>query len=589
MSESLADRKNERHLHETSIMFTCGTDHPYCFYGARMYNHSIGGIYFESKYALEPGEIICFNQANYSLEDYRPDDYKTYRVEVKWCKEISIEEGWSYGIGVEYVDPLPSQMRSDRPSVDHTDSEMTPDGRLGDIPDDKDMTQTERMLKQAVDTAEEKANELLTLNRFVTSVGTTLDLDEILQSICKEMTVVFGARNTGIGLLDRKRTKITIASFYAADPDESDVTGLSVPLKGNAATHRVVETGQPIVVPDVQNNPLTSSMHDLARRRGTECLMIVPLMTRGEVIGTIGMPTSDKDRVFSTEDVSLAQTLASQIASAIENARLYAKTEKAKEIAEHDLEIGRKIQTDFFPERLPELTGWEFAAHFQPASQVSGDFYDFLLFGQGQKVGLGIADVCDHGVGSALFMVLFRSLIRAFSYQNFVPQGEHEAPAENLIVEAMQRTITSTNNYIANVHSKSGMFATVFFGVLDSQNGYLYYINGGHEAPVIIDKDGKRTPLKFTGPAVGMFADLEFSVEQIELNPADTLFAYTDGVTDVQNPDGEGFTKDRLLDMLSLPTNSAREMIDNLAKEIESHISDADQNDDLTMIAIRRQ
>lgn len=336
-------------------MFTCGTAHPYCYYGARMYNHSIGGIYFESKYTLEPGSIICFNRTTVSSEDFMPDMYKSHRVKVMWCKEISSDQGSYYGIGVEYVNPLaldksvPQEVYSGASSVARDDAGTGGNGQPLDIPEDRDMTRTERILKQAVDSAEERAHELHTLNRFVTSVSSTLDIDIMLQSVCKEMTAVFGARNTGIGLLDRKKTKVTMVAFHAADPEESDATGMNIPLKGNAATLRVVQTGQPIVVPDVQNNPLTASIHDIARKRGTECLMIVPLMTRGEVIGTIGVPTSDKNRVFTPADVTLAQTIASQIASAIENARLFARTEKAREIAEHDLEIGRKIQTEFFP------------------------------------------------------------------------------------------------------------------------------------------------------------------------------------------------------------------------------------------------
>ena len=256
----------------------------------------------------------------------------------------------------------------------------------------------------------------ISLNRFALAVSSTLDLQDILRAICKEMVERFNARNTGIGLMNADRSKITLAAFYTASPDEKDATGLEIPLEGNASTHFVIETGQTIVVPDVQNNPITTSIHDVFTERGTQCVMIVPLLARGEIIGTIGLPMSDPERIFTPVEVSLAQTIACQIASAIDNARLHEQTQKAKEIAERDLEIGRQIQTGFLPETLPAPPGWQIASHFQAARQVAGDFYDAFEL-PGGNIGIVIGDVCDKGVGSALFMALFRSLIRVFSGQ----------------------------------------------------------------------------------------------------------------------------------------------------------------------------
>jgi len=576
-------------------MFTCNLENPYCYYGAKMVNHSIGGVYFESRYPLEPGSVIFFNRASYSLDDYSPDTYKPHRVLVKWCREMPGKKDGYYGIGVEFFDPLTSAR------TDHVES---PAGaRLGAIGDtftekggiyraagiDHELTEAEKEFKTAMEIAESKADKLTVLNRFATSVSSTLDLGEILQSVCREMTQIFGARNTGIGLLDRKRTKITLVAFYAADPEESDVTGLDIPLKGNAAVHRVVETGQAIVVPDVQHNPLTSSIHDIARKRGTECLMIVPLLTRGEVIGTIGMPTADKNRVFSTEEVSLAQTIASQIASAIENARLFERTEKARERAEHDLEIGRKIQTEFFPEKLPDVPGWEIAAHFQPARKVSGDFYDLFPVGGRHCLGLVMADVCDHGVGSALFMVLFRSLIRAYAELSFKVCETGTTPDPELVREALAQTIRLTNTYIATTHERSGMFATMFISVLDPETGRLNYANCGHEAPLILGPDSIEDKLKPTGPAVGLDADHCFSVSQVQIGTGQTLFVYTDGVTDAQNPDNEYFTKSRLMEIISRPFPSAVGLIHSLETRIQAHVAGADLYDDVTLMAIRRK
>ncbi|MBW2193836.1 MAG: SpoIIE family protein phosphatase, partial [Deltaproteobacteria bacterium] len=357
---------------------------------------------------------------------------------------------------------------------------------------------------------------------------------------------------------------------------------------GNASTVYVVNTGQPIVVPDAQNNPLAASLHDIARKRGTHCWMIVPLMARGEVVGTIGMPTSDTKRIFKAEEVALAQTIANQVVGAIDNARLFSETEKARQQAEQDLEIGRKIQTDFFPEKIPEFPGWEISAHFKAARQVTGDFYDIIPLGNGEKVAVVIADVCDHGVGSALFMVLFRSLIRAFIRQNFSTEISTQDDQDRQLDTCLTNTIVETNNYIVHTHERSGMFATVFLGILDPKTGLLKYINGGHEAPMIIDRNGGKTCLEKSGPAVGMYPDLDYAIKQIQIDSEETFFAFTDGVIDAQSPAGKDFSRGRLLELLAQPSPSTMDLLNRITNEIRRHVFDTEPFDDITLLAVRR-
>jgi sigma-B regulation protein RsbU (phosphoserine phosphatase) len=370
-------------------------------------------------------------------------------------------------------------------------------------------------------------------------------------------------------------------------------------LSGNASTHYVIETGQTIVVPDVQNNPITGSIHDIFTERGTQCVMIVPLLAHGEVIGTIGLPTSDPDRIFSPIEVSLAQTIAGQIASAINNARLHAETQKARELAERDLEIGRQIQSSFFPETLPDTPGWEIAIHFQAARQVAGDFYDAFEL-PGDNVGLVIGDVCDKGVGSALFMALFRSLIRVFSGQMClhglpVVQDEEGVCIEidsqvtcNMEQINALKAVALTNDYIAKEHSRMNMFATLFFGVLDPASGLLAYINGGHEPPFIIGQSGLRQRLDPTGAAVGFIPHTKFTIKQVRLEPGDILLGFTDGVTEALSPDGEMFTKNRLIALLEGRVTTASGLLRQIKEKLLVHVNNAKQADDITMIAVQR-
>jgi serine phosphatase RsbU (regulator of sigma subunit) len=255
-----------------------------------------------------------------------------------------------------------------------------------------------------------------------------------------------------------------------------------------------------------------------------------------------------------------------------------------KEEVEHELQIGRQIQQGFLPEALPQPPGWEIAGRFRPAREVSGDFYDAFPLSGGALAGIVVADVCGKGVGAALFMALFRTLIRAYSAQNFVAG---QSPGE--VAEAAVRTVAGTSDYVARVHGKMNMFATMFVGMLDISTGTLAYVNAGHEPPILL-RDGAAGPqLAPTGPAAGLFAGMPFRSGQLALGPGDTLLMYTDGVTDAHDPAGELFGDERLL---SLVSGAAQEPAAHLLERIEArlveHIAGAPQFDDITLMSLRR-
>ncbi len=217
----------------------------------------------------------------------------------------------------------------------------------------------------------------------------------------------------------------------------------------------------------------------------------------------------------------------------------------------------------------------------------------FLL--PGDLVGLVIADICDKGIGSALFMALFRSLIRVFSGQiNLqgvsVPRSGMGGPhstgdPQHLALHA----VSLTNDYIAAEHGKEGMFATLFFGVLDPRNGKMTYVNGGHEPVLIVNRSGVSTRLKTTGPVVGMMPESEYAVKQVVIEPGDILIGYTDGVTEALSPKKEFFTKKRFFKILENPAPTASKLIEQIKCDLYNHMDDAPQFDDITMLAVHRE
>ena len=268
--------------------------------------------------------------------------------------------------------------------------------------------------------------------------------------------------------------------------------------------------------------------------------------------------------------------LRARVASSLAKKRLHDGEQRYAKSLERELEIGREIQLGFLPDALPSPAGWELCAHFRPARQVAGDFYDAFTLPEG-RVALVLADVCGKGVGAALFMALFRSLIRALAEPQFAA-----APS---VTEGLRTTLRATNDYIARTHDRANMFAAV----LDPATGALDYVNAGHEPPVIVDAGGRvRARLAPTGPALGLLPELEFGVASDRLNAGETLFAYTDGVVDARDPQDEPFGEDRLMALLKTDAAPAARLLERIDAALSAYIGTADQFDDVAMLATRR-
>jgi sigma-B regulation protein RsbU (phosphoserine phosphatase) len=394
-------------------------------------------------------------------------------------------------------------------------------------------------------------------------------------------------------------------------PLYDDVTG--EPNNNNVATYAAL-TGQSVNIPDMYHADEFdfSATESFDRNFGYRSIssLTVPLKNHtNEVIGVLQVlntrdPANGEVIPFDSYHQLVVDSLASQAAVALNNGLLLRRQEMLLKF-EHDLQIGRQIQVDFLPDesQLPQPLGWEIAARFKPAREVAGDFYDAFTLTH-DKIGIVIADVCDKGVGAALFMSLSRSLLRAFAEQphhlGWLDSLRDDKPTDTKAANERLRMLLSagssaliavelTNNYIANNHGDMTMFATLFFGVLNPATGMLTYINGGHNPPVIVSATGViKERLAPTGPAVGMLPDSEFGIKQVTLDPGDLLMTFTDGVPEARNPNGDFFTDQRLLSILEQPDPTVAALLDRIEATLQNHIAEADQFDDITMLAVRR-
>jgi phosphoserine phosphatase RsbU/P len=269
--------------------------------------------------------------------------------------------------------------------------------------------------------------------------------------------------------------------------------------------------------------------------------------------------------------------LQARIGASLEKKQLRDKEQQYLRRLQHELEVGRRAQADFLPAELPYRQGWRITAAFHPAREVAGDFYDVFELPD-NRLGLVIADVCDKGVGAALFMVLVRSLIRAFAEQSCDNVGD-----------ALQ-SVVLTNDYIARHHHQNGvhMYATLFFGVLDPLEGRIDYVNGGHLPPLLLAHNGIHL-LEPTGPAVGMMAGSRFQHASIQLQAGDWLLAYTDGVTEARNSHGELFGEERLLQLFGRKPVSMSDLTSRVQRAVYDFMGRNHLDDDITLLALHRE
>ncbi|MBE2267129.1 MAG: SpoIIE family protein phosphatase [Anaerolinea sp.] len=384
------------------------------------------------------------------------------------------------------------------------------------------------------------------------------------------------------------------------------------PNHQNVATH-VALTGKSINIPDIYTfegfDFSATKIFDKQNNYRSVSSLTVPLKdNKGDVIGVLQLlnARSEDGTITPFDDYNrlVVESLSSQAAIVMNNHLLIQQQQKMAKI-ENDIEIARRIQNNFLPNQLPEVTGWEIGGRFQPAREVAGDFYDFFMMMNGRRLGIIIADVCDKGVGAALFMSLTRSLIRAFAMMNhnvnwaenlFDPDGgissfgRSKSSRVAIQANALKTAVVDTNEYITTHHLDLNMFATLFFGMLDPTTGTLLYINGGHCPPMIISPTGEiKARLEPTGPAVGMFPGAEFEILDAHLDHGDILLGFTDGVTDARNPSGKLFHEAGLISLIAPPLDSAKGLLDRVDNALYNHIGDAIQFDDITMVAARRE
>ena len=236
-----------------------------------------------------------------------------------------------------------------------------------------------------------------------------------------------------------------------------------------------------------------------------------------------------------------------------------------------ELDIAARVQLSLLPDTMPLSERIEMTGIMRPAKEVGGDFYDFFHLDQ-HHIAVAVADVSGKGVPAGLFMVMTRTLMRATAVRH---------------IDAPGLVLASINDFLEQNNSED-LFVTVFYGVLDERTGRFVYANGGHNPPILVDRDGAN-PLEMTGGvALGMFDGLDYADAHVDMEPGARLVLFSDGVTEAFNDRDEAFGDERLMDTArALPEEQGPEQdVNDIVNAVDAFAGEAPQFDDITCVVL---
>lgn len=249
---------------------------------------------------------------------------------------------------------------------------------------------------------------------------------------------------------------------------------------------------------------------------------------------------------------------------------------------ENELRLARRIQQSLLPAAMPLLPGFEVGGAFRPAAATGGDYFDFMPLGEG-SLGLVIADVCGHGLASALLMARTQAYLRALGV-DYREGGRRRG-------DSLGRAVSELNAALANEQT-DGFFVTLMLGRLDAEAAQLTYVGAGHPAGYVLDAAGRpREELGSCGPPLGIAADSAFPTSApVALSPGGLLVFLTDGILEARAPDGELFGSRRALDLVRVYRHDpAQRIVENLYQAVRVFSHEAPQKDDMTVIVVKSQ
>jgi len=419
----------------------------------------------------------------------------------------------------------------------------------------------------------------------------TIRPNDLHRLIVEGATRILDAHGGALYLTDRTGTRLMPSFITKGCPPLIEVPA---PIRQQAATapaaldsyvrkHPVVvsegligtiwQNNQPLLTSDVSGIPELSRMSGSAL--ATTSLMITALLYGKQNLGVLAVANGPRGTPFTQNDFVVFKSLAEQSAFALYNAIIYSEANEKKRL-DHDLEIARDIQRILLPEAAPAIKGFEINGVNIPARQVSGDYFDYITIDE-DRLGVAIADVSGKGVPASLIMAICRSVLRS------------QAPQNTSAADVLQKV-----NRQLYPDIREDMFISMAYVILDHRRDEVTLSRAGHDAPLLFKREEQTvTPLKPPGMVLGIDSGSVF--ERITGNVAvplahgDCLILYTDGVTEALDGEGLEFGIERMVQSVrSSAGEGAKAIVERVIADLRNFVGAQPQNDDITLIAIRK-
>ncbi|MDP8981109.1 MAG: SpoIIE family protein phosphatase [Acidobacteriota bacterium] len=408
--------------------------------------------------------------------------------------------------------------------------------------------------------------EVHLIEQLSEQLAALLDLGAVGQSALDQAHRLIAASHGGILVMESPGAPLRSVASFGAD-------GPALPVTSGLAA-AIAERGIGEIVNDCASDPRV-----LGSDPSLRSLICAPLRAKQRTVGVIALANTT-GTPYTAADLKLLNTIALQTAAAIENSLLCSEMvdavhDRAQLSAiQKELDTARAIQHSLVPRifpPFPERTDFDIHAQMTSARAVGGDFFDFFLI-DSDHLGVVIGDVSGKGIPAALYMAVTRTQIKTTALQGKSP--------EECLFEV---------NRVLVREKVSSMFATCFYGLLNTRTGELRYCNAGHNPPYLLRASGTLEMMELAGGLpLGLFEGRPYSGGTVQLAPRDTLFLYTDGVSEATNMALDDFTDERLAaGLLAAGSLPCRAILDHITSELLAFTDGAPQSDDITMLSLR--
>ena len=428
------------------------------------------------------------------------------------------------------------------------------------------LTMTASRIAQSIENARlyarvsRQAQTLEVLNEIAVELASILDLNPLLEKVGQLLRRLIDYQMFAVMLLDEKGD--TLITRYAWRFGYAHAPTRRIPISSGLVGAAVREW-RVLNVPDVSKDPRYVPMNPETRSE-----LVVPLFYKGRIIGVLDLEHT-RTAFFNDEHERMLSTLASQIAIAIENARLYQAVKRQERQLEKDIAMAREVQLRLLPTEAPTHPHAELAVRFLPARTIGGDLYDFLEYGP-NRTAIVLGDVSGKAAPAALFAALVSGIMRAAAAQQPGP-----AQMLTLLNDALQE------------RKLESQYVTMLFAVWNDENQTLQVANSGAVQPVFC-RAGQSITVKAEGFPLGMFPDVTYEELSVSTQPGDAIVFVSDGILDAENEKEEMYGQDRLAGLRCASRDlPALEIADAILADVARFQGSKDRFDDETIIVLR--